>query len=105
MLWLFKSKPPSTASPQQAPHFVSPDSLLQVLFVCYVILSWGYIRSFGYLFDSLYCANSRQQTRAKVAPITNLSWQGHLEGFVKVNWDTVVDKDSRKMGIRAIIRD
>jgi len=50
VLWLFKSKPPSTSSPQQAPHFVSPDSLMQVFFVCFVILSWGYIRSFGLSF-------------------------------------------------------
>jgi hypothetical protein len=50
VLWLFKPKLPSTSSPQQAPHFMSLDSLLQVLFVSFVILSWGYIRSFGLSF-------------------------------------------------------
>lgn len=44
-------------------------------------------------------------TRPKVVSITNLSWQGPLEGFVKVNWDAAVDKDHRMMGIEAIIRD
>jgi hypothetical protein len=44
-------------------------------------------------------------TRPKVVSITNLSWQAPLEGFVKVNWDAAVDKDHRKMGNEAIIRD
>jgi hypothetical protein len=50
-------------------------------------------------FDSLeaYCsANSCQGTRLDVIPITNLSWQGLLEGFVKVNWMRLWTKKTKK---------
>jgi hypothetical protein len=49
-------------------------------------------------------ANSCQRTRPDVIPIPHLSWQGPLEGFVKVNWDAAVDKENWKMGIGAIIQ-
>ena len=50
---------------------------------------------------AFHSANSCQQTRASVDPEMNMRWQGQIGNFVKINWDTAVDKCNRKMGIGA----
>jgi hypothetical protein len=58
-------------------------------------------------YDSLvpFCDAYSQKYLDKLAENLELRWKALLDGFVKVNWDAVVDKNKMKMGTGVIIRD
>lgn len=49
-------------------------------------------------------ANSQQYVVAIANNSRDLCWQALMDGFVEVNWDTVVNNNRRIMGIDIIIR-
>jgi hypothetical protein len=49
-------------------------------------------------------AKSRKYSNKEVE-CRELTWQAPMDGFVKVNWDAIVDKNKKNMGVCVITKD
>jgi hypothetical protein len=57
------------------------------------------------LMEAFQAANYRKDEVATKVLINNLIWEAPNNGFVKVNWNAIVDKNKRKMGVGVLVRD
>jgi hypothetical protein len=57
------------------------------------------------LMETFQAANYRKDEVATKVLINNLIWEAPNNGFVKVNWNAIVDKNKRKMGVGVLVRD
>ena len=57
------------------------------------------------LLEAYHFANSQKEGDVLKGNMNNIIWEAPDNDFVKVNWDVVVDKHRRKMGIGVIVRD